>query len=95
MEVNRLRSLCIEIYKTINNFNPNFMKQIFQLRETKRIVQNRYKLNLSVPKVNQVSYGEKSLRFYGPVIWKTLRVHIKTSENLKTFKEGCVRVDLD
>ena len=36
MELNTLRYLCIEIYKTINNINPSFMKQIFQLRETNR-----------------------------------------------------------
>ena len=30
MELNRLRYLCIEIYKTINNINPGFMKEIFQ-----------------------------------------------------------------
>ena len=59
MELNRLRYLCIEIYKTINNINPSFMKQIFQLRETNRTVRNQYKLNLNVPKVNQVSYGKK------------------------------------
>ena len=35
------------------------MKQIFQLRETNRTVRNQHKLNLIVPNVNQVSYGEK------------------------------------
>ena len=28
MKVNRLRSLCIEIYKTINNINPTHMNEI-------------------------------------------------------------------
>ena len=87
MELNRLRYLCIEIYKTINNINPSFMKQIFQRRETNRTFRNQYKLNLNVPKVNQVSYGEKSLRYYGPKIWNSLPFHVKTSENLKTFKD--------
>ena len=87
MELHRLRYLCIEIYKTINNINPSFMKQIFQLRETNRTVRNQYKLNLNVPKVNQVSYGEKRLRYYGPKIWNSLPFHVKTSENLKTFKD--------
>ena len=107
MEVNRLSYLCIEIYKSINNINPSFMKQIFQLRETNRTVRNQYKLNLSVPKVNQVSYGGKSLRFYGPKIWNSLPLHVKTSENLKLSKTsfkigmvvhvtvGCVRVELN
>ena len=57
--------VCIEIYKTINNINPNFIKQIFEFRETNRTVGNQYKLNLSVPKVNHVSYGEKSLE----ILW--------------------------
>ena len=56
MEVNRLRYLCIEIYKIIN-INPSFMKQIFQLREANRAVRNQYKLNLNVPKFSQISYG--------------------------------------
>ena len=60
MEINRLRYLCIEIYKSINNINPSFMKQTYQLREIDRTVRKQYKLNLSVPKVNQVSHGENS-----------------------------------
>ena len=36
MNVNRLRLLCIEIYKTINNLNPEFMRDLFSLRETSR-----------------------------------------------------------
>ena len=56
-----LRYLSIE---SVNNIDPSFMKHIFQLRKTNRIVQNQEKLNVSVPKVNQVSCGEKSLRYY-------------------------------
>ena len=105
MEVNRLRYLCIEICKSINNINLCFLKQIFQLRETNRTVRNQYKLNLSVPKVNQVSYGEKSLRFYGHKIWNSLPFHVKTNENLKItllktamvlhVTVGCVSVELN
>ena len=39
----------------------------------------------SVPNVNQDSYEEKGLRYYGPTIWKSL-LHVKARENLKTFK---------
>ena len=34
MNVNRLRLLCIETYKTINNLNAEFMRDLFSLRET-------------------------------------------------------------
>ena len=51
MNVERLHFLCVEIYKTINNLNPSFMNQIFELRETNRNVREKYRLNLNIPKV--------------------------------------------
>ena len=41
MNVNRLRILCIEIYKTINNLNPKFMRDLFSLRETSRLIRKK------------------------------------------------------
>ena len=38
MNVNRLRNLCVEIYKTINKLNPEFMNNIFKVKENKRLV---------------------------------------------------------
>ena len=85
MKVNRLRSLCIEIYKLINNINPTYMNEIFKLRKISRAVRSNYKLNLDVPTINQVSFGGKGLRYYRPKIWNLLSFHIKSSENLKAF----------
>ena len=66
MNLRRTRSLCIEIYKTINNLNPGFMKNLFKVRKTNRAKREQYKLNLKIPKSNQVSFGTKSLRIQGP-----------------------------
>ena len=68
MKVNRLRSLCIEIYKLINNIKPMYMDELFKIRKTSRVVRSNYKLNLDVPTINQVSFGDKSLRYYRPKI---------------------------
>ena len=38
MNARRPCFLCVEIYQTINNLNPIFMKQTFELRETNRNV---------------------------------------------------------
>ena len=86
MNVKRRRFLCAEIYKTINNLNPSFMEQIFELRETNRNVREKYRLNLNIPNYNQVTFGKKSLRIFGPKIWNSLPYHIKSSKNLETFK---------
>ena len=66
MKVNRLRNLCIKIYQSINNINPTYMNEIFKLRKTRRAVHSTYKPNLNVPTIIQVSFGDKSLRYYGP-----------------------------
>ena len=60
VNVNRLRSLCIEIFKTMSNVNPAFMNETFS---SGRAVPNQYKLNLEVPIKNQVTFGAKSIIF--------------------------------
>ena len=97
MKVNRSRSLCTEIYNSFNNINPTCMNGIFKLRKTSRevfiiccgncfTVCSNYKLNLDVPTITQVSFGDKSLRYNGPKIWNSLPFHIKSTENLEAFK---------
>ena len=44
MKVNRLRSLCIEIHKLVNNINPTYMNGIFKQRKISRAVRSNYKL---------------------------------------------------
>ena len=68
MKPRRSRSPCAEIYKNINSINPPFMNEIFRLRVTNRMVLSQYRLNLDVPKVNQVSYGNKSITSFGAKI---------------------------
>ena len=86
IKASRLRSLCVEIYKNINSLNTSFMKETFRLRVTIRVVRSQYRLNFDIPKVNQVSFGNKSIRSFGPKIWNSLPPHIKSCENLETFK---------
>ena len=62
------------------------MSDIFKLRNTERLTREKYKLNLEIPKLNQTTFGTKSLRSYGPKIWNALTYHVKTSDNLNSFK---------
>ena len=86
MNVNRLRILFTEIYKTINSLNPEFMRELFSLRETSRLVREKYMLNLNIPVHNQVTFGSKSLRVFKPKVWNNLPYHIKSSENRESFR---------
>ena len=86
MNVNRLRILCIELFKTNNNFNSEFMRDLFSLRETSRLIREKYMLNLKIPGHNQVTFGSQSLRVFGRKVWNSLPYHIKSSGNLESFK---------
>ena len=86
VNVNCLRTLCVEIFKTVNNLNLSFMKGIFSLRQTDRLVREKYKLNLDIPCYNQVTFDRKALTFFGPKTWNILPYHTKSAENLASFK---------
>ena len=94
MNVNKLRSLCIGISKMLNNTNPSFMNETFELRKTNRAVQNQYKLNQEVPIINQVTFGAKIIRYPGPKIGNSLPFHIKSSESFTNFKRIIKNVDM-
>ena len=84
MQVLRQRTLCIEIYKTMNNLNPPFMKNFFNLRSLHYSSRKPYDLKHVRP--NQVTFGSNSLESVGPQIWNGLPNKMKSAENLKSFK---------
>ena len=79
MKVSRLRSLCAELYKSINSINSSFMNETFRLRVTNRVVCCQYRFN-------QVSFSNKRIRYFAPKIWNSLPPRIKSCKNLETFK---------
>ena len=84
MEVRRLRTLCLEVFKTINNMNPVYMKEIFLMPKNRH--SPRYPLNLAVPKPNQVTFGSRSMSTLAPRVWNALPEHIKSSATESLFK---------
>ena len=82
IEIRKLRFLAIEIFKTIKNLNPSFMKEIFTLNTTRDVSRNKLLVKTQITK----KYGTNTLRSLGPKIWNNLPTEIKNSENLSTFK---------
>ena len=64
MEIKRLRVLAIEIFKTINNLNPNFMKDIF----TPKLHPKARPNDVLVKHHNTMTYDTKRLKNLGPKI---------------------------
>ena len=62
MEIKRLKILAIEVFKTVNNLNPNYMKDIFTPKLHPKVRPN----NILVKYHNTITYGAKSLKTLGP-----------------------------
>ena len=79
-----MQNLCTEIYKTLSTLNPQYMQELFERNLSS--YSTRRPNDLKIPRVNQVSYGSRSIRFEGAMLWNHLPEHIKSSENLYIFK---------
>ena len=64
MEIKRLRNLATEIFKTINNINPSYIKNIFTPKTNAKIRPH----DITVRHQNTATYGDKSLTGLGPKI---------------------------
>ena len=82
MEIKRLRCLALEIFKTVNNLNPYYMKEIFS--KTKNLTHRP--LDINFIQSNTIKYGSNSLQSLGPHIWNSLPREIKKEMDYKKFK---------
>ena len=57
MEIKRLQTLATEVFKTINNINPSYMKNIFTPKTNAKIRPHDF----IVRHHNTATYGDKSL----------------------------------
>ena len=84
LHVGRVKTLVIEIYKTLHSLNPSYISEIFKENSTGRR-QLRSKYNLTVQRYNTVTFGRNSLRIVGLKIWNHLPREFRTAEDLKTL----------
>ena len=82
MEIKRLRCLAIEIFKTMNNLNPYYMKEIF----SKSTNLTYRPLDINFNQNNTTKFRNNSLRSLGPHIWNFLPSEIKEKLQYEKFK---------
>ena len=58
IDIKRLRVLAIEIFKAVNNLNPNYMKDMFTRKLQPKVRPN----DILVKYHNTITYGSKSLK---------------------------------
>ena len=82
MEVKRLRTLALEIFKTLNNLNPDYIKEIFFKTTNLR----HRPFDIKVNQNSSTKHGQKSLKRLRPHIWNSLPIGIKEETNYEKFK---------
>ena len=83
MEIKRLRVLVIGLFKTVNNLNPNYRKDIFTPKLHPKIKPN----DILVKHHNTITYGTKTLKTLGPKISNQIPEDIKSETSYTKFKE--------
>lgn len=62
MEIRRIRTLALETFKTINDLNPSFMKNLFNTRKHSKKRENKHEISLR----NTFKFGGNSRKCFGP-----------------------------
>ena len=84
IHVRNLQFLMTEIFKTIHDENPQFIKEIFVMEES--CYNLRFKFRLHVPRVSITKYGLETVSFRGSQIWNALPDDFKDPECVSSFK---------
>ena len=80
----RVANMCCEIYKTKNELNAGYMKDLLSKRPSN--YPTRKGNDLYVPKANSHTFGYNSYRVQGPKQWNLLQDNTRKANSLKCFK---------
>ena len=80
-----LQKLMIEVYKSLNHLNPEYMWEFFVKKDVQYNL--RTKELCKLPSVSSQRYGLNSLSFRGSLLWNTIDDEIKVSPSLEVFKK--------
>ena len=80
----QLRTLATEIYKSLADVNPDFMKNYFSIKEIPYSLRNDSALK--IPSARSTYYGINSFHFRACLLWNKLPKSLKESQSLPEFK---------
>ncbi len=85
LSLQRMRCVSIEVFKCLNQINPSFMSNMFEVK--KSMYNLRKSRMLCLPTFNTVKYGKRSFSYNGCHLWNLLPDHIRLTTNLHQFKK--------
>jgi hypothetical protein len=80
-------SSMIQIFKTVHNYGPSYLKDFFKLAsDTKTRGTRSHPLSLQLPRSNCLMF-EQSIPYNGVRMWNSLPSHILNSKSIAIFKK--------
>ena len=86
LELDRLRSIGLEVYKILNNLNPLYLSDLVTITNGPFFTRQKY--NINIPRVKTVTFGQHSLRYLAPKIWNDLPIIVRNSDSIRAFKDN-------
>ena len=84
LQIILLKTLLMEVYKCMNNMNPAYLYELFNLKHLTYNLRDQNKC--VIPKVRTVEHGMQSFAFYGSICWNKLPFQVKSAGTLNDFK---------
>ena len=79
----RIQNLLIIVFKTINNYPPEYLRDLFRLRDN---IKNLRGVNkLQVPKPNTTRYGKNSVKYLAAITWNKISDTLRSLSTLSAF----------
>ena len=79
----RIQNLLIIVFKTINNYPPEYLRDLFRLRDN---IKNLRGVNkLQVPKPNTTRYGKNSVKYLVAITWNKISDTLRSLSTLSAF----------
>ncbi len=84
MLIRRIKTIAIEVFKSLHDLNPNFMKEMVNIKEFK--YSPRDSNIIYQPKFENITYGKNTFKYYGAHIWNLLPNEIMETSDILSFK---------
>ena len=85
LSIYRLKFLATEVFKSVNDLNPQFIVNMFEHRPTTYNLRDANLLHQ--PKFKTFKFGYRSFRYYGAKLWNSLPAQLKRHTRLSMFKQ--------
>ena len=83
---------CTLMYKVKHKLCPAYISNIFNIHSTSYSLRQT---DFSIPRCNTVTYGQHSLRYFGPKLWAKLPKNIRSIKTLNNFKSTIGKFDVN